>query len=299
MQTNDFGKRFEKLLFLSIPITLAAFFVLLVSSSSNLKIENSPLNCFQDFAVALTKNAAEIDESWKFSQPITQSKYWGGDYKYELTKALISIKNYSFCYDLLNSVLQQQFKRSPKDFLEMISKKIEELQKSPHNFAGFEIPKIIKLNFFSAEFKINVSDFTKIIQILLAPIFLLWLGSLYNTRYREIIEIEKIENLSKVFPHALNLFHVSYFKINRSKYKTLLYFPNFVFFVYATTRVIFLALFVLPSVFSYLYSFELSFGAAYAYFLFASWLVLVPTLACFSLEFHWTIFKKTFFHHKS
>lgn len=59
---------------------------------------------------------------------------------------------------------------------------------------------------FGTTIGLPVVVFTQWLQVSLAPLILLWLASLYNTRFRELACTAQARNHTDIFPHILNVY---------------------------------------------------------------------------------------------
>lgn len=91
-----------------------------------------------------------------------------------------------------------------------------------------------------------------LLQLAIAPIMVLWLGSLYQTRYRESLLIESAKTVSEIFPHVINAYPsihpITQYPLSRKRFRILQYFPHINSFLYTWWRVFLVAVFVAPSV---------------------------------------------------
>ncbi|MFB9158583.1 hypothetical protein [Chromobacterium violaceum] len=77
-------------------------------------------------------------------------------------------------------------------------------EKKSAEILGIEIPRLLSFQYGSADFKIPSKLIAIILFLIIQPLSLIWLGSFYLTRQRELILMRKIDNTSIVFPHILN-----------------------------------------------------------------------------------------------
>lgn len=81
-----------------------------------------------------------------------------------------------------------------------------DLKNTPLQFRGIEIPQKADVGILGTNIKVSFDSLTAALQISLAPVLIIWLGSLYNTRYRESLLIGKSNDISLMFPHLINIY---------------------------------------------------------------------------------------------
>lgn len=207
MNPDQLGRRYERLLFFSGPLTLVAIFVLLITFTSTTQNERVLARCLDVAVDTLKTNDAMLTSKWaEYQAEKKKSKYYVNQYKFELTKAWISPSIYSGCYKEVDQFLEQGADTPPSDLAMSLAKRAGELKNTPLQFHGIEIPEKAEISIFSTNIKINFDSLAIALQISLAPVLIIWLGSLYSTRYRESLLIGKASHISFMFPHLINLY---------------------------------------------------------------------------------------------
>ena len=104
--------------------------------------------------------------------------------------------------------------------------------------------------------KISLESLTALIQVSLTPVLIIWLGSLYNTRYRETLLIGKTNSVVAVFPHLINVYPAIDIPTLKKRIRIAYWIsPNqLVQAMYALTRVCLIAFVITPAVGCYLAS---------------------------------------------
>lgn len=69
----ELGRRYERLLFMTAPISLAAIFVCLISLAPAMRSESVALKCYGVVADVLEQQRAKLDASW--TRNIVRNKY--------------------------------------------------------------------------------------------------------------------------------------------------------------------------------------------------------------------------------
>jgi len=103
-------------------------------------------------------------------------------------------------------LLDQGTDTPPSALVKNLALRVGELKSAPLQFRGIEIPKKADVGLLGTNIKVNLDSLAAALQISLAPILMIWLGSLYNTRYRESLFIGKSNDISLMFPHLINMY---------------------------------------------------------------------------------------------
>jgi hypothetical protein len=253
MASKDIGLRFERLLFASAPLTLVAFFVLGIALATTSDDENSKAICFSAYAKEITARPAVLQRTWREALPVTRDSYWGAEYRYLLMMALIQTRP-SSCYAVLSTELEKRYREPPEKISEKLEIEARESVKRPTILKVIELPDTASFELLGNKVKVELTVLARAAQFVLAPILILWLGSIYSTRYRETVLIANAKSIDQIFPHIVNQYPVGKIAepLKRSFFAP--YARTFAAGVYAVTRIGLLLLFVAPPVAAYLYS---------------------------------------------
>lgn len=247
------GKRFERLLFFTAPISLAAIVVCLVAIASSRQKERIEARCLRQLSDVVESNAGELAKKRKAAG---RNEYRLLNYRLELQRKWIYGSDVlSDCYDPMAAELEKdQYKQEPQDLVQTLRDRAAALDKTPLSVYGITLPKDATLDLYVTKITIELELLTRVLQVVLLPVLLMWLGSLYATRYRESIAISKTSSLAEVFPHIINVYPA--FDMPSVRKRSLLapYVKPFACFVYTVTRLALLAAFVGPPVVAYLFS---------------------------------------------
>lgn len=253
---SSIGLRYERLLFWAAPITLAACIVFIATLGYNTQQERLDAICYEKVADLLRSKEADLTAQWLDVEKAKKDKKPMSfeDITYERDVSLqIIYKTPGKCWQLIK---EQEFDlvQKPKKLIEIFISKSETLRKKPIKMYGVEIPDIATVSIIGTSIKIETPTFIQALQIALAPILLLWLGSLYHTRLREAISLKDVESILAVYPHVINVFpNVSYAELRKRsfwKYHA----PTISASFYYIIRTSLLMTFIAPSVILYLYS---------------------------------------------
>ena len=179
MTSDQLGRRYERLLFLSGPLTVVAVLVLLVAFSSTTQNERVLARCLEVAVKTLHENREQLDSHWDaYVQERKKSKYFVNHYKYELTKVWISPGISSGCHKEVEPLLEQAADTPPGKLIENFVSRISQLRSTPLQFRGIEIPQNVDVAMLGTNVKISLESLTALLQVSLAPVLMIWLGSL-------------------------------------------------------------------------------------------------------------------------
>jgi len=258
MDASKLGLRYERLLILAGPLTLAAFVVLFVAVASDTQNDRIQARCYQATADTLNANSKTLSELWDKEKPVTKSEYWGIDYRSRIAQTLIDGLIRAGpgidCYDAMKAEIDKRSRASPSEIVEKLRHDAKALLSTPLQLYGIELPEQATINLLGTNIKVGLLPFTQVLQLVLAPLLILWLGSLYNTRFRESILIGSAANLADIFPHLINIYPSGQIPPMRKPNWLRQNVPNIVAFLYFATRVSLLTIFVAPPVVVYIFS---------------------------------------------
>lgn len=257
MTSEQLGRRYERLLFLSGPLTLVAVMVLLVAFSSTTQNERVLARCLEVAIKTLQDNREKLDTHWStYVQERKKSKYSNNNYQYELTMAWISPGISSGCHAEVEPLLEQGADIPPEKLIEGFGARISQLRATPLQFRGIEIPERAEVSMLGTNIKIRLESLTALLQLSLAPVFIIWLGSLYNTRYRESLLVGKANDTTDVFPHLINVYPAIDIPTLRKRSRVAYWIPPalIVLAMYSATRVGLIAFVISPAIGCYLAS---------------------------------------------
>lgn len=256
MNASTLGRRYERLLFLAAPISFISFLLLFVAIASTNQAEKKTAMCLEQGAEILKSDIPKFHTFWENVE--NRSDTYGSGYRYEMTMAILLGRPNLDCYDLLKNRLEDFLKLPPHKIITDWRNEAEKLLRSPIQFWGIELPEKTKIDVFGTPIKIELMTLIWLLQLAISPIMVLWLGSLYQTRYRESLLIESAKAVSEIFPHVINsypsLHPITDYSISRKRFRILQYFPYINSFLYTWWRVFLVTVFVAPSVIAYLYS---------------------------------------------
>lgn len=254
MPTSIIGRRFERLLFLAAPISLVTLILLFVAIATTTQTERVTARCYQAGATSLEAKRSDLDSEWSKAGKPTKDSYWGSQYKLELNTTIIYAYLGSQCYDILRSKIEDRYRTSPEEIISTLRKEANSIFQSPLHFWGVELPERATIEVLGTSVKVELMTFVRLLQVALAPIIILWLGSLYNTRYRESLLIGSAKRVTDIFPHVINIYPAVRYPEPRKRSYIQHHLPKVFAFLYAAMRVFLLTIFVAPSVFAYVFS---------------------------------------------
>lgn len=252
MISTALGKRYERLLFFTAPISIAAMIVCLVAIASSTQEERVEARCYTEAVSVFAKNSEDLAMQWKKYVDKEDVKYL--NYKLELQKIWIYGSNLDSCYQPIDKDIDKVYKLPPSDMLANWKSRADKLLQTPLSVYGVLLPKDATIDFYAAKITISLDTLTRSLQVILLPILLLWLGSLYSTRYRESLTTNRATSLSEVFPHIINMYPAFDQPSPKKRNVFAPYAKSVVCFLYAVVRIGLLSIFILPPVSAYLYS---------------------------------------------
>jgi hypothetical protein len=254
MSTGKIGLRYERLLLLAAPLSVATLIVLFIAIASNSQNDRVLARCYSSAVELLQEKKDHLNSEWEKAGPI-KGQYWGGNYKLAIQTAFIyGLHAGSDCYATMDGQIEKRYRAAPEEIIKNLDGEIESLLSTPLNYYGIEMPERAKINIFGTDIKVGLMTMTQLLQIALAPLLLLWLGSLYNTRYRETLLISRAEQLSDIFPHVINVYPCGKFRELRKPNIFLRYRRGFIAFLFLLIRSSLLIVFLAPPVTAYVAS---------------------------------------------
>ena len=188
-------------------------------------------------------------------KPITGSQYWGIDYRYAMQMNLISqLRPGTDCYDIGQKEIDIRYRASPSEIISNLRAEAKKLLSTPLQLYGIELSEKATIGVMGTTITVGVLSFAQMLQIVLAPLLVLWFGSLYHTRYRETLLISSSANVAEIFPHIINVYPAGHYPQLRKPNLWQNHFPKFLSFMYFATRTALVSIFVIPPVVLYLLS---------------------------------------------
>jgi hypothetical protein len=120
------------------------------------------------------------------------------------------------CWGVVNNP-EGIFESDPISVAAKFKVRSEELKKKPVKVYGVEIPDVATVGLGGTKVQIAMATFVQALQFVLAPVMLLWLGSLYHTRIRELLTYRRTDDILRVHPHVINVFPVGHYPDLRKK----------------------------------------------------------------------------------
>lgn len=291
------GRRYEKLLFMAGPISLICiiiFFISIASSNDKPRLEE---RC-QNMAIRVLGNVEpKLNKAWIESSKAKPHSMASLSYELALQNAWIYGALQTHCYNIINRILEKNANIAPENLLGFIRSQAAKSEKAiddtPLQYWGVEIPGTAQINIFGTNISISANSLAVALQITMLPVILLWLSSLYNTRVREILVLDRLSEPQDIFPHITNLFYIE-IPILKKKRSVLRPYRFKVFgVIYAVLRSLLLVMFIAPPIVFYLMSIYLTiFSSEMTLTIIAICVVGLFFLSNIILEFHpWNINK--------
>jgi hypothetical protein len=288
------GRRIERLMYLGI-LLLVLCFAEVYLASANLSFRNEDSFVFEKLAVKLNAEKDQLDKLFnatitvtvpaatpraetnaerrqrladaavrrKLGLPpdtgepqkpsVTTVKSQAG-YQDFVRRAAIDVA-FDSQFDVDTMLKEVDATKSPSDIVSHLRTRSQELLQKSVRVWGIETPRQIPMNYLGIDYRVPSTFAAGSLLIALTPLLIGWIGSLYVTRQRELVAIEKLQDFTLVFPHILNMFPLLYSEFAQYKSRSEVKFNRVVgraliLFV----RWIVLALFSFPMLASVAYS---------------------------------------------
>lgn len=252
MSLSFLGRRFERLLLFAAPLSLASLLTLFVVFAYQAQKEHVMALCYDQTAKVLDSKLAIVDALWDGFLKRKKTVPAEGEYFLGLEMLLLRSNLDMSCLSSVKENVKERSKQGPRALIEGLHGEALKLRSLPMKYVGVELPERADLGLLGARVSIELRLLAKVMQVVLAPLLFLWLGSLYNTRYREIRLISKASFVTEVFPHLINVYPAERFPELRRSNRFQPYVQHLVSALYAATRVGLMAMFIAPAVVSYI-----------------------------------------------
>jgi hypothetical protein len=293
--TPEIGKRYERLLLFTAPLTLAAIMVWLIALGSTRAASYHEGRCYGAAAKVLNPKLDTLKKAWLHAQPKKKSQSISYSYRDKMTDLLIDSAALDHeCKILLIQTKTQLKDEDPDKVIAALEHKYNELTENPLEMYGVKIPTKPTVDLLGNKLQVELSTSVLVLQIVLLPALLMWLASLYHTRYREAYLIGKSTHIVDVYPHVINVLPTGQLPrtFNR-KAMTKESDIRFLCGLYTFIRICLLSAFILPAIVAYVASLYLTATLATGPFAFVAGLVVcVFTLSALLLELKAEICRK-------
>ena len=257
MTLEHLGRRYERLLFFSAPLTLVTIAVLLIVFTSTTQSERVLAKCLDVAVETLRVNDTQLNSKWdQYQAAKKKTKYVVNEYVSTLRTIWISPGIHSGCHKEIEPFLEKGADTPPSSLQASLALRASDLKNTPLQFRGIEIPQKAEVGILGTNIKINLDSLAAALQISLAPLLMIWLGSLYNTRHRESWLIGKANDISVIFPHLINIYPAINVPTLRKRSRLAFWLPPaaLISIIYSLTRLCLIAVIIGPAVASYLIS---------------------------------------------
>lgn len=298
----ELGKRYERLMMSSAPLAIAAAFLLFTSIASKDQDNSSLAKCYELAAGAVASNRAVLQDEWdtfhEYSKkipefpnvyPLTLRMKWMNAMDFDVYQRCAAVTTeVRESGDIAPAELEQRWRAEARKRLN-----------APVVAHGISIESETVITIVGTKVKVRISTLTTALQFALGPLLVLWLGSLYQTRFRESIYNSRARSLVEVYPHLINVYPLLIPLSLKKRIKLLLWVhPQTISAIlYTCLRVVFVGVVLSPTVALYLWSlwlipFEFRTFSHYTLGLMVG-ISAFAVLVAEALPWHWT---KTFPH---
>ncbi len=250
MSLRSFGVRYERLLILSAPLSLACILLAFVSVASDVATDFERALCYENAAVMVDSESTGLEKEWA-KRKLIDKETVARDYDTELHRIRFAVKPI-MCYQQLPELdlLRTDVRIGPKELGKILKEKADrirtEAEQRPIKSYGVEIPEKATVSVMGTTIGISIRTLVQILQLVLAPVLMLWLGTLFNTRYRETRLIENATSITDLYPHSINIYWNASMLTLRKRSRSLILLSHTLLVLPALIRISILALFILP-----------------------------------------------------
>lgn len=135
-------------------------------------------------------------------------------YKQRLEKLLIPLPRVWELQAQLADVFDS--KNSPDEILAKLRSVRASKIPDKGTILGVETPRLLVLQYGSADFRFSAQPLATGLLIALYPLCVVWVGSFYITRQRELLTMRQLVDYKETFPHVLNFLAVDFSGFHRS-----------------------------------------------------------------------------------
>lgn len=278
MSLSALGRRFERLLFFAAPLSFASLLTLFVVFASETQKERITARCYEQAARLLESKSAIAEALWDGFVKRKKDRVAEIDYVYGLRRLLIDTSLATECYQPLLGEVEARSKQGPASLINSLRVDSKKLLTTPIRYSGVELPEKATVGVLGTTASVELTLFSNLLQVVLAPLLLLWLGSLYNTRYRETLLIAKAKGITEAFPHLINVYPAVRYPEPRRRSLIKPHLHHLFSFLYAAVRIGLMLMFVMPAVGAYVIGVVLLHDSAY----FAGLVVLAVLVGIFA-----------------
>ncbi len=257
------GKRIERLLMLAGPLSFFSLLFLFISYSNTAHVETQIVERLRYAADAISDNTADLENRYKLIKqaPKNLQDFYKSAYNSQLKSAVLeadrsrrafnSVGGYAAYSDTVLPRIASRGDQPPRQIAASLIDEADKIRRTRFTSLGIELPEKSKINFFGTEISIETSTYLTLMQISLAPVLILWLGSIYVTRYREALLIQNAKSISDLFPHIINIYPIGKLIDLKKRSWIKFYSRYFMFLFYFLIRLCHLSVFVAVPVISY------------------------------------------------
>lgn len=209
MSANLIGRRFERLLFFAAPLAVASLLVMFVALASDQQEERKRAKCLRSVVETINVHQADLEQAQQGRRVVIRgtatTDYW------------LALRFVLIPWEVTNPKCVQHYPAfndkaklaTPKALMEKALTEAAALESKPLSLYGIELPEKATLSLLGTPIKMDLTTLVRVMQFALAPVLVLWLSSLYQTRHRETLLIARLSDVSALYPHLMNVYPVS------------------------------------------------------------------------------------------
>ena len=210
------GKRFERVLFFGIFVTIACVALMVASAALNAGSERRLAAGYRAFALLVDDANGPLQEAWRQAarEPaVAAEPAWK---LYGLRYERLAVDHYLSTWHLvdvgkeLTAFNLTVGRKTPAEVSRMLRKMADELMAHPASAFGVTVPYELAMAVGESHVTSSLESVVFVARLVLAPVLILWLGNYIGTRYRELLVIRRSESIIDIHPHLLNCFAVTF-----------------------------------------------------------------------------------------
>lgn len=259
MSALELGKRYERLMMSSAPLAIAAAFLLFTSVASKDKNNSNLATCYELASSAVALKKSELQKEWDTYEEYSK-RIPNFPNVYTLTLRLswanrIDAETFARC-EAVTTEIEKSGNLAPDVLEQRWAAESRKLANAPVVAHGISIESETQVTIVGTKVKVQITSLVTALQFALGPLLVLWLGSLYQTRFRESIYNSRARSLVEVYPHLINVYPLFSEISLRKRVKLFLFMrpKSLAAILFTGIRIFYVAVILSPTVALYIWS---------------------------------------------
>src|SRR5579871_2054325 len=208
------GRRLERLFLLGFVLVLLSFLQLYLATAASVFSHERPIATLSALMARIGSDQQELQKTFASEAEIARQLDVYADTRKRLglppqLPSKVELQKHPYSQNLRRIVADVaaavgaspqkvaelvDFTRPPEQILTSLKQRREQLQETPVRVWGIETPEQFAVEYGRVNYKIPASFLATALSIALAPLLIGWIGSVYVTRQRELLLIEKLDD---------------------------------------------------------------------------------------------------------